>query len=212
MKRLALVAAVLAAITLSGCVAPVGPVEVTRFHLPDTAALGQGSITVEPGPGIDRNSLEFRTYAAAVGRQLTLLGYSEMVAGQSDQVAIVLVERRVFRPGRDGSPVSVGVGGSTGSYGSGVGVGIGLNLSGPPPEQLETQLSVTIKDRESGQSLWEGRASFAVKSSSPLAVQLNWTEPLETAATSCTAAGGVFTKVVAETTAEPAVSPAPVTT
>jgi len=169
MKRLGLVAAALAAITLSGCVAPVGPVEVTRFHLPDTAALGQGTITVEPAPGMDGASLEFRTYAAAVGRQLSLLGYSEMAAGRSDQMALVHIERRTLVPGRNGSPVSVGVGGSTGSYGSGVGVGIGLNLSGPLPEQIETRLSVMIRDRASGQSLWEGRASFAVKSTSPLA-------------------------------------------
>ena len=173
MKRLGLAAAAMAAIvlsgTLSGCVAPVGPVEVTRFHLPDTAALGQGTIAVEPAQGMDGDSLEFRTYAAAVGRQLSLLGYGEMVAGQSDQIALVHVERRTLVPGRDGSPVSVGVGGSTGSYGSGVGVGIGLNLSGPPPEQIETRFSVTIRDRASGQSLWEGRASFAVKASSPLA-------------------------------------------
>lgn len=169
MKRLGLAVAALAVTMLSACVAPVGPVEVTRFHLPDTAALGQGTIAVEPGPGMDGASLEFRTYAAAVGRQLSLLGYGEMVAGQSDQIALVHIERRTLVPGRDGGPVSVGVGGSTGSYGSGVGVGIGLNLSGPPPEQIETRLSVTIRERASGRSLWEGRASFAVKSSSPLA-------------------------------------------
>jgi hypothetical protein len=173
MKPFAFKAAALAALvlsgTLAGCVAPVGPVEVTRFHLPDTAALGSGSITVEPAPGVDGQSLEFRTYAAAVARQLTLLGYSEMVAGQSDQVAVVGFERASFRPGRDGSPVSVGVGGSTGSYGSGVGLGIGFDLSGPPPEQVETRLSVTIKNRQTGKALWEGRASFAVKASSPLA-------------------------------------------
>jgi hypothetical protein len=169
MKRLGLAVAALAVTMLSACVAPVGPVEVTRFHLPDTAALGQGTIAVEPGPGMDGASLEFRTYAAAVGRQLSLLGYGEMVAGQSDQIALVHIERRTLVPGRNGGPVSVGVGGSTGSYGSGVGVGIGLNLSGPPPEQIETRLSVTIRERASNRSLWEGRASFAVKSSSPLA-------------------------------------------
>lgn len=173
MKPLALTATTLAALVLSGalagCVAPVGPVEVTRFHLPDTAPLGHGSITVEPAPGMDGKSLEFRSYAAAVARQLTLLGYSEMAAGQSNQVAVVGFERLSYQPGRDGSPVSVGMGGSTGSYGSGVGVGIGFNLSGPPPEQVETRLSVTIRNRETGKALWEGRASFAVKASSPLA-------------------------------------------
>ena len=162
-------AAALLGLAATGCVATVGPVEVTRFHLPDTGMLGRGAIAVEPAPGEDGASLEFRTYAAAVARQLTLIGYSEQVAGGAPQVAQVRVERNAFRPGREGSPVSVGVGGSTGSYGSGLGVGIGLNLSGPPAEQVATDLSVMIKDRASGNSLWEGRANFTVKASSPLA-------------------------------------------
>lgn len=154
--------------TLSGCMTPVGPVEVTRFHRP-SAPLGRGAIAVEPAPGMDGASLEYRTYAAAVARQLTLIGYSEQVAGSAPQVAQLRLERSSFQPGRDGSPVSVGVGGSTGSYGSGVGLGIGIDLSGPPPAQVDTQLSVTIKDRASGQALWEGRSRFTVSAKSPLA-------------------------------------------
>jgi hypothetical protein len=156
---------------LTGCVAPVGPVEVTRFHLPDTARLGRGAIAVEPAPGMDGDSLEFRSYAAAIGRRLALLGYSEQATGSGDQVALVRFERQHYRPNRHGGPVSVGVGGATGSYGSGVGVGVGvgIDLSGPPPEIVETELAVTIRDRASGQSLWEGRASFRVTANSPLA-------------------------------------------
>lgn len=161
------VALILAAAT--GCVAPVGPVEVTRFHLPDTGALGRGTIAVEPAPGEDGASLEFRSYAAAVARQLALLGYGQQPAGASSQVAVVRLKRQSYQPGRDGSPVSVGVGGSAGSYGSGLGVGIGIDLSGPPPEQVETELSVTIRERAAGRSLWEGRARFAVSAKSPLA-------------------------------------------
>ena len=170
MKPLTLATAALALASLSGCVAPVGPVEVTRFHLPDTSPLGHGTISVETALGMDNNSLEFRSYAAAVARELVRNGYSEMVAGgSSQQVALVHISRRTLQPARSENPVSVGVGGSTGSYGSGVGVGIGLNLSGPPPEQVETLLAVTIKDRATGTVLWEGRASFSVKASSPLA-------------------------------------------
>ena len=168
-----LLVAVAATLTagLTACVTPVGPVEVTRFHLPDTAGLAQGTIAVEPAEGMDAQSLEFRTYAGAVAQELIRLGYSEMVAGGSTsaQVAVLAIERRAYRPGRDGSPVSVGVGGSTGSYGSGVGVGIGLDLSGPPPEQVETRMSVTIRERATGRTLWEGRASFSVRASAPLA-------------------------------------------
>lgn len=169
MTKLLPLAALLSLAALSGCVAPVGPVEVTRFHLPDTSRLGRGAIAVEPAPGMAGDSLEFRSYAAAVGRQLALLGYSEQAAGSGDQVALVRLERRRFRPERNGGPVSVGLGGSTGSYGSGVGMGVGINLSGPPSEVVETELAVTIKDRATGQALWEGRSSFTVTAKSPLA-------------------------------------------
>lgn len=155
---------------LGGCVAPVGPVEVTRFHDPaliDRAA--RGAIAVEAAPGMDASSLELRSYQAAVARQLVTLGYRESNAGTAGQVALVRITRQAFRPGRNGSPVSVGVGGGTGGYGSGVGMGIGLDLSGPPAEQVTTELGVQIRDRASNKTLWEGRASFTVRASSPLA-------------------------------------------
>lgn len=157
------------ALALSGCVAPVGPVEVTRFHVPETARIGRGAVSVEPAPGMAADSLEWRTYAAAVGRQLTLVGYSEQAAGTGEQVAYVRLQRQTYQPERNRSPVSVGVGGSTGSYGSGVGLGLGIDLSGPPPAVVETELAVTIKDRATGQALWEGRSSFTVTEKSPLA-------------------------------------------
>lgn len=167
MKQFLAVSMVLA---LSACVAPVGPVEVTRFHVPELATLGRSGITVEPAAGLDGNSLEFGSYASAVAQQLSLLGFSEAATGgTSPQVAVLRIERHVWRPGRARGPVSVGVGGSTGTYGSGAGVGIGLDLSGPPPEMVETLLGVTIKDRASGKVLWEGKATFSVRASSPLA-------------------------------------------
>jgi hypothetical protein len=156
-------------LALSACVAPVGPVEVTRFHLPDTTMLGRGPVSVEPAPGMEGDSLEWRTYAAAVGRQLTLVGYTEQPAGTGSQLALVQLRRQSYRPERNRSPVSVGAGGSTGTFGSGVGLGLGFDLSGPPAEVVETELAVTIKDRASDQAVWEGRARFVVTAKSPLA-------------------------------------------
>lgn len=155
---------------LPGCAAPVGPVEVTRFHVPETARLGSGTIRVEPVEG-ETETLEFRTYAAAVMRELTRHGYTAPLPGEpaaTQQVARLSIARQTFRPGRNGSPVSVGVGGSTGSYGSGLGLGLGIDLSGPPPEQVETRLSVSIRDGAQGRTLWEGRAAFTVSAKSPL--------------------------------------------
>lgn len=162
--------AALALYALAGCVAPVGPVQVTRFHdAAQLSSLGQGTIAVEAAAGMDPQSLELKTYQLAVARQLRALGYSEAESGSGAQVALVRVSRSSFKPGRDGSPVSVGMGGATGSHGSGVGLGVGFDLSGPPPEQVATELAVQIRDRASERSLWEGRATFTVKATSPLA-------------------------------------------
>ncbi len=163
----------MAAALLSGCVVPVGPIEVTRFHAPDTAALARGTITIEAAPGADANSLELKSYQSAVAQQLQRIGYAEAGTGAGggagDQVALVKFTRTRMQPERSRSPVSVGLGGSTGSYGSGVGLGIGLNLSGPPPAMVTTQLSVSIRQRAGGRVLWEGRAMFTVSAKSPLA-------------------------------------------
>ena len=159
----------LALLALSACVTPIGPVQVTRFHAADISPLGKGTISVEPAPGSDGNSIEWQTYRAAVMRQLEGLGYTAASPGAGAQVAQMKVTRSTFQPGRSSGPVSVGVGGSTGTYGSGLGLGIGLNLSPKPKEQVATELAVAIRDRASGAVLWEGRASFTVTTASPLA-------------------------------------------
>lgn len=162
-------AAIVAAGALSSCVAPVGPVEVTRFHVPEIGQLARGTISIEPAAGNRADSLEWRSFQSAVAQQLVRLGYVEAAPGTGAQVAQLRVSRQTYRPDRARGPVSVGVGGSTGSYGSGVGLGIGIDLSGRPAEQAVTEIGVIIRDRASNNALWEGRASFAVKASSPLA-------------------------------------------
>ena len=170
MRIFRLAATTLAALGLAACVAPMGPVEVTRFHQPAALeTLGTGTIAIEAAAGQDPASLELQSYRRAVAAELVSLGYSEVAEGTGTQVALVRIRRTDLQPNRDGSPVSVGVGGSTGSYGSGVGVGIGLDLSGPPPEQVTTELGVMIRERATDETLWEGRARFTVRASSPLA-------------------------------------------
>lgn len=156
-------------ILLSGCVTPVGPVQVTRFHTGDLSQLGKGTIAVEPAPGSDANSLEWQTYRGAVMHELQSVGYTEAAPGSGAQVALMRVSRTTVQLDGGSSPVSVGVGGSTGSYGSGVGVGVGINLSPRPKAQVDTELAVSIRERASGKVLWEGRAQFTVGSGSPLA-------------------------------------------
>ena len=174
MRRPALITALLApALMLAACATPQGPVEVTRFVDPAGAArLGQGTVFVESAPG-SLDGLEAAPYKAAVAAELTRLGYRETPRAEASQIAQVRVERYVETAAGRRSPVSVGVGGSTGSYGSGVGLGVGINLGGGGGPKAGTQLGVTLRDARSdtgsGQALWEGRADLATTGRSPLA-------------------------------------------
>ncbi|MEO0440146.1 MAG: DUF4136 domain-containing protein, partial [Pseudomonadota bacterium] len=79
----------------------------------------------------------------------------------------VLVDQSLLTAGGRRSPVSVGVGGRTGSYGSGVGLGIGINLGGKPKDKIVTELSVRISRQSDGNVVWEGRSSIEAKQGSP---------------------------------------------
>ena len=159
-----------ATLSLGACATPPGPVEVTRFVAADRSAqLGRGTIFIETMPGTDGNSLAIAPYKAAVARELVALGYVESDLANATQIARVSVDGYMLGAGERRSPVSVGVGGSTGSYGSGVGVGLGINLGGGPKDRLGTEMAVRISDKTSGETLWEGRADFAPPEDSPLA-------------------------------------------
>jgi hypothetical protein len=122
--------------------------------------------------GAGQPSLEWDSYRTAVERQLQLVG---LVAadGAAASTAPVRVRIGFDRSDRVGpgkrSPVSVGVGGSTGSYGSGLGLGIGINLGGGPKQMQDLQLTVRLDDAATGRALWEGRAIAAVPVKAPAA-------------------------------------------
>ena len=159
-----------AAVLLAGCTQTyVSPVSVTRFVGEQPARLGQGTIAVRAAPGEPADSLEFSAYTQAVAFELAELGYRVVPGAGAAQVAEVRAARVIDEPVRRRGPVNVGVGGSTGSYGSGVGVGVGLDLSGPPPEVVRTELGVVIRDNGTGQALWEGRAQFSASANSDYA-------------------------------------------
>ena len=158
-----------ALVSLSACVVPTGPVEVTRFNrASEGVTYGSGTYSVAvAGDAAAGKSLAATPYLAAVAREMQRLGYAERIGG-SDVTAEVRASTERFEPERR-SPVSVGVGGSTGSYGSGVGLGVGINLGGGPKAQVETTLSVRIIRRSDNLVIWEGKASQAAKAGSPAA-------------------------------------------
>jgi hypothetical protein len=176
-RCLALLAAVL---PVAACTTTyVSPVEVTRFVGDSPARLGSGTIAVRAAPGEAGGSLEFAVYEQAVAAELARLGYrvvpadaaqSQVPGTSAAQVAELRVSRMVEPPDAERSPVNVGVGGSTGSYGSGVGVGVGIDLGGARPRDvIDTGIGLIIRDNATGAALWEGRARFSASVNSDFA-------------------------------------------
>jgi Domain of unknown function (DUF4136) len=169
MNKIYRILPLLALASLSACVVPTGPVEVTRFNrAAEGVVYGRGSYAVEvAGDSAAGQGLAASPYLAAVAREMQRVGYTER-AGGSDVTAEVRVRTERYEPERR-SPVSVGVGGSTGSYGSGVGLGVGINLGGGAKPQVETTLEVRIIRRSDNLVIFEGKAVQAAKSGSPAA-------------------------------------------
>lgn len=170
LPRFAVIA--LAATSLSACVsAYTGPVEVTRFAAQDQAALQPGTITIA-FPEEMSNERARNAFTAAIADELSAQGFNVVLDGSApaEQVANIRTSRTpLSQDRRSRGPVSVGVGGRTGSYGSGVGLGIGINLGGGQQgPKVMSELSVRITDAN-GQSLWEGRAQQPVSMNSPYA-------------------------------------------
>lgn len=170
MMKFARLTPVIALFCLSACVVPTGPVEVTRFNrAAEGVVYGNGTFTVVvPDDAASGPSLSASPYVAAVAREMQRIGYVDRAGGSSEVTAEVRFGATTIRPDRR-SPVSVGVGGSTGSYGSGVGLGLGINLGGGAKAQLETTLAVRIIRRSDNLVLWEGTAVQAAKAGSPAA-------------------------------------------
>ena len=173
LSRNSIILGLLAPFAVAGCATTpyTGPVEVTRFHDEEAVQqIGQGTIFVESAAGQEEQSLELAPYKSAIARELLQLGYQEASRDKADYVAQVRVGRYSSSTGEGGrGPVSVGVGGSTGSYGSGVGVGLGFNLGGGKSrERIGTDLSVMIREKDGGTTLWEGRANLEVSPGSHL--------------------------------------------
>ncbi len=161
-----LVFASAAMLLLPACTAKLPPVEVTRFHVNDTIA--PGAVAIGPLADTDGSTIEFRTYAIAVSRELTRLGFAE---GANPAYA---AEIGYSREARDrtakSSPVTIGIGG--GSFGRHVGVGLGTSFGIGGDNSRKTiisRLEVRIKRNADGSVVWEGRAQTEAPSNAPSA-------------------------------------------
>lgn len=175
MRRFTLTLLLFSGLALAGCATALPPVEATRFHRLDSAAMARGSYAfVEPAGG---DSLANSSYRLAVARQLTLLGLTppDRTAPSSGDYAVSMTVTRDRQPADsagDGGGVSVGVGGGTGGYRSGIGVGVGLDLTrllANRSDLVVTTLSVRITRRGDSLPLWEGQAQSVARAGTPAA-------------------------------------------
>jgi hypothetical protein len=122
-----------------------GGVDVARFHLGEPVARAQ--IAIEPFDKADANRPEFPAYAAAVGRQLSRLGWTVVpTTTQSEQIALIDLEQ--------GSRESIAAL-SAARIGRGVS---GTAPAGTSANVTATLLEVAIRRRSDATVFWEGRA------------------------------------------------------
>ena len=156
------------AIVLSGCVATIPPVSVTRFHL--SQPIAPGGVVIEPLSPTDSQSLEFRSYAAAVAQAMASTGLVPGGDSAALWVAGIEVNRTTRAAPPKRSPVTIGIGGGTGGYGSGVGLGASFGLGGARSSEIViTRLSVRLMKRADRSTVWEGKAETISPANGPAA-------------------------------------------
>ena len=154
--------AMLLALAATGCASgsggkasAAGGVEVGRFHLGEQT-IARSQIAIEPFDRADSNRAEFPGYAAAVGRELTRLGWTVVPAGRStEQVALIDVEQGSREAIAALSAARIGRGISP------------LPAEGSAANVTATLLEVGIRRRSDGTVFWEGRAVTEARTGTP---------------------------------------------
>lgn len=163
----------LLALALAGCAttARLPPTQVVRYHLGDD--IPRGTVSVQPASG-GAPSLEFQSYAGAIGAELARIGYTPAAPGAlADVIAIVEFRSHpeVGPPRRSPISIGIGAGGYSGGYrggGVGLGGGVGFPIGGGGRQAvLVSDLSVTLKRRSDQTALWEGKAQGVVDARKP---------------------------------------------
>lgn len=144
-----------------------GKVIVDRFVADGdaAAALGHGRIAVAAAPGTDADGRELATYEAAVIDQLARAGYDTATADPAGgQLTELTISHDVIEP--EESPrkpltgeMSVGVS----NRGSMVGMALAYDGTKPLKALVATRLEARIRDKVSGNVLWEGRATILTR-------------------------------------------------
>ena len=145
-----------------------GRVEVSRFVAEGKAAeLGHGPIAISSNSVGDAftGSSERAPFEAAVIDQLVHVGYDTTRPDpQAGQLAELHITRTEIEPAeRPRSPVSGEAAVEVGTRGTAYGLALNVDLTKPLPPLVSTRLEARIRDRASGEVLWEGRADVATR-------------------------------------------------
>lgn len=145
-----------------------GRVEVSRFVADGKAAdLGRGPIAVSSNSAGDdfTGASERAPFEAAVIDQLVHAGYDTTKPDpQAGQLAELRVTRTEIQPAeRRHSPVSGEASVEVSNRGTGYGLALGIDLTKPLPALVSTRLEARIRDRVTGEVLWEARADVATR-------------------------------------------------
>ncbi|HET9640475.1 MAG TPA: hypothetical protein VFP12_14850 [Allosphingosinicella sp.] len=168
-------APLLLAAALAGCASgggkerpAAGGIDVARFHLGEPVARAQ--IAIEPFDKADSSRPEYPAYAAAVGRQLSRLGWTVVpTTTGSEQIALIDLEQ--------GSREAV-------AALSAARIGRGLSATAPAGTSgnvTASLLEVAIRRRSDGTVFWEGRAVDEAPTGSAGAARTAAAERLATA-------------------------------
>ena len=151
---------------LAACASGPQGAEVTRFHLGQPIA--RSTVALVPAEGSQAGSLEFRSYADAVARELAAQSFVTVPSGDTTAAYVgTLGVTQSFRPGRSKGSFSIGIGGGSfggggrhgGSFG-GVGGGVSVPVAGGRPTDIRTTtLNLQLKRRSDASIVWEGRAT-----------------------------------------------------
>lgn len=147
---------------------PEGQVTVATFVSENQAAaagLRTGSITVGPAPtGSGVGGSELAVYAAAVVDQLAQVGYrTDVPDGSAGQVTELHIAHATLLPQEVKKPVSGEMAVGVSNRGTAYGMALNIDLSKPKSALISTTLEARIRDKVSGEVLWEGRADIATR-------------------------------------------------
>ncbi|MEO6717185.1 MAG: hypothetical protein ABIM50_08055 [Novosphingobium sp.] len=145
-----------------------GRIEVSRFVAEGMSAqLGHGPIAVASNSAGDEFTAisERAPFEAAVIDQLVHAGYdTTKPEPQAGQLAELHVTRTQIEPAeRRRGPVSGETAVEVGNRGTAFGMAINVDLTKPLPPLVSTRLEARIRDRVTGDVLWEGRADVATR-------------------------------------------------